>query len=454
MNDMRSFLDAWRAAYPDEFVEVRRPVSPAFEMVAVQRKLAAEGRWPVILFRHVEGCDAPVVMGLYHDRRRLAFGLGVEEGGLTERLRAAEERPVAPVYAPEAPVQEVVRRDDEVDLRTLPILHSHEQDAGPYLTASIVLAREPASGAHNVSFGRFQVIDGRTLRTHIGPGRHLHQIRSANERAGRPTPLSINLGSPPAWAIGALSLVPIDYDELRVMGSLAGGPVRLGRCLTVEADCLADAEIVLEGYLIPGERGTEGPFCEFPGYSTGAAEHEVFRVTAVTTRRNPIYQHLTSGSPGHCLIGAVAKEGSLLRVARGAAPSVRAVHLPLSGCGRFICYVSLEQLARGQGRGVAAAILSADIYVKLVVVVDHDIDVFNEREVLWAIATRAQPDRDFTVLPGMRGTEVDPSCIESGVTSKLVIDATAKPSFAEFAPRAALPAGRWDGLSLADYLAG
>lgn len=454
MRDLRTFVEAWRKAVPEEFVEVRRRVDPVFELVAVERKLAAQGRHPVILYHDVKGSDMPVVSGLYHDRRRLAFGVGVAEGDLAERFRRAEQQPVEPVTVAAAPVQEVVWRDDAADLGRLPAVHAHAQDVGRYLTASIVLARDPDSGAHNVSFGRFQLIDGRTMRTHIGPGRHLHQIRGANERAGRPTPLSINLGSPPAWALGSLSLVPLEYDELRVMGGVLGEPLRLARCLTVEADCLADAEIVVEGYLIPGERGTEGPFCEFPGYCTGAAEHEVFRVTAITTRRNPIYQHMTSGSPEHCLIGAVAKEGSMLRVARAAAPSVRAVHMPLSGCGRFTCYVSLDQAARGQGRAVATAILGADIFVKTVVIVDQDIDVFNEREVLWAVATRAQADRDLLVLPGMRGTEVDPSCAETGVTSKLIVDATAKPSFAEFVPRAAVPAGPWDALSLDDYLRG
>lgn len=450
--DMRSYLRDFRERFPDQYVEIDRPVDPIYELPAVQKKLARAGRHPILQFSNVKGSAFPVVCNLYATRQHMAFALGAEEQALPDFYRQAEDNPIDPVMVQDAPSQEIVLTGDEVDLTRLPVCKSHGPDIGPYLTATLVLANDPESGAHNVSFGRLQLAGKDTCYTHITPGRHLHIIHTTYEQRQEPLPVSVNIGLHPAWALGGTSLVPLDFDELRVAGGLAGEPVRVARCRTVAADCLADCEMVLEGYILPHERGLEGPFCEFPGYSTGQRMREVFRVTAVTMRRGALYQHITASSNDHRLLGAVGKESRLFKVARAAAPTVTGVHMPLSGCGRFHCYVSLDQRTPGMAKQVGLAVLGADIYTKTVVVLDHDIDIFDDSEVMWAIATRVQFDRDVHLIPGARGSDLDPSVTADGIVCKTIIDATAKPTLAEFKPRALVPKEVWDRVDLDDYL--
>lgn len=448
---MRDFLAQVRSQTPDQYHEVEKEVDPRYEITCIQRKLEKENRCPVILFKKVKGSSMPVVVNLYGNRQRLALALGTTAAELQQTYREREDHPLPPQVVAEAPSQAVVRTGDQVDLRALPVMTGHEADVAPYITSGIVVARDPEGSVHNASFGRLMLVDRNTVYTHITPGRHLHQYYTRAEKRGQALPVTINLGTHPGWALGALSLIPLDEDELAVMGAMAGEPLRLAPARTVDAPALADAEIVLEGEILPEVRGEEGPYCEFTGYATGKRMRHVIRITAITSRPDPIYHGLTAGTTEHRLIGAIAKESVLFKAARQAAPTVRALHIPVSGCGRFHTYVSLQKQAPGQPKNVAMAILGADIYTKLVVVLDEDIDVFDEQEVLWAIATRVQGERDITFIPRALGSDLDPSAEEDGIICKTIVDATAKPSLREYHARASVPAEVWERVRLEDY---
>ncbi|MBI4318566.1 MAG: UbiD family decarboxylase [Chloroflexi bacterium] len=454
MSNLRSFLARVREQMPDQYVEIEKEVDPLYEITAIHQKLDKRGRSPVMFFKRVKGSSMPVVVNVFGTRERLALGLGTTQDKITVGYREREDHPLPPVEVDVAPAQEVVLAGDEANLFDLPAIKAWEPDIGPYINAGILVIKDIDTSVCNTSFGRLQMVDRNTLYTHMTLGRHLHQYYTKAEERGLPLPVTINIGCPPSWALGTLSLIPIDQDELGVMGGMDGEPLKVVKGKSVPVPALAEAEVVVEGEFLPKERQPEGPYCEFSGYSTGQFLRNVIKVKAITMRRDPIYQAIVAGSSEHRGIGAVAKESYLFKVAKIAAPSVKAVHIPTSGCARFHTYVSMEKKANGQPRNVAMGIMSADVYSKLVVVVDQDIDIFDDREVLWAIATRMQADRDISIIQGALGSELDPSSPPDGVAPKVIIDATAKPFLSQFHPRATLPKEVMERIRLEDYIAG
>jgi 2,5-furandicarboxylate decarboxylase 1 len=255
------------------------------------------------------------------------------------------------------------------------------------------------------------------------------------------------IGVHPAIALGALAIGSIDEDERAIMGGLLGEPLELVRCETSGVLVPAHAEMVIEAEILPAVRTPEGPFGEFTGYSLGERQREVVRVTAITHRADAIFQDISVAHLDHLLLSTIPMEANLYRAVRAMVPSVRAVRVPSP----FTCYVSIEQRLPGQGKNAALAVLGADLYMKRVVVVDHDVDVFDDRQVNWAIATRCQPDRDITIVTNSRGSDLDPSTREDGYTAKWSVDATAKPSLATYTPRHGVPPEVWQRVELKDY---
>jgi UbiD family decarboxylase len=439
MKDMRSFLEALSNVHPEQILEISEKISLEYEVTAIQMELMRAGKAPVLIFKNIKGSNLPLVTNLYGDRSRLSFGLNPQPNNLILEFLQREKHRIEPVIADEVPVQEVIYKHNEVNLFSLPVVKAYESDAAPYITAGIAISKDPLTGIRNASYSRLMIAGKDTAYTRLGPGRHLrHHFVRAEER-DNPLYLTFSIGIHPACALGTLASIPIDEDEIEVMGGIAKEPIRLARALTIEGECLADSEIVLEGYLVPGERMEEGPCCEFTGYSTGMRKRNVFKVTAITRRKDALYHHLASGSPEHLMIGAVPREAKLFVTAQNVLPTVKAVHVPESGCGRFHCYVSMKKIFQGQPKTLAMALLGADFYLKHIVVLDEDVDVYDERQVLWAIATRVQANRDICIIPEALGAELDPSSAIGNVGSKLIIDATAKPTLKEYSPRATIP---------------
>jgi len=209
-----------------------------------------------------------------------------------------------------------------------------------------------------------------------------------------------------------------------VVGGFLGEPLEIVPGVTVPVEAPADAEIVLEGHILPGVREPEGPFAEFTGYASERSTEHVIEVSAILHRGDAIYQDVMSGiSAEHTTLLAVPAEARMLRVLRGHNPSVTRVSYPQSGTCRLHCYVSMTPSAEGQAKNVAMAALGEDLSLKLVVVVDEDVDVRSDEEVMWAMATRMQADRDLVVIPNAMGAILDPSS-RAGTTAKVVIDAT------------------------------
>jgi UbiD family decarboxylase len=448
--DARSYLDAVESALPRQMVCVRREVDPAaFEVTAVLQHLENRDQYPLVYFERPlnllgQPSEFPVVTNVYATRERCALALGVppEQCLLELSLEYArrERERIAPLRVPasEAPVKEMVRRGDEVDLRVLPIPRHHEMDAGPYIDMA-VLVRDPDSGAYNAAFQRTMYKGPRKLGIHMSP-RHNWQVARRREEAGEPTRVVIVVSHHPAFYLGTLNVSPFGTDDYAVIGAIAGMPLRLTPSETWGDEFLvpADADLLIEGEIPPGVREVEGPFGEFTGYYGPQRVRWVINVTAMTHRRDAIFQDIFSGHREVWNMGGIPKEGALYNRIKGVVPTLRGVHLPISGVGRFHCYISLDKKVEGESKQAALIALGEVDFIKHVVVVDADVNPFREEEVLWAMATRVQADRDVDVIKDVKGNTLDPSQTDDITTAKMIIDAT-KPVRRPFEERIRVP---------------
>jgi 2,5-furandicarboxylate decarboxylase 1 len=330
----------------------------------------------------------------------------------------------------------------------LPQIIHHEGDAGVFLTAAISFAKDPTAETWNCAYNRLMLKGRDTTSIHLTLGKHLWEFHRIAESRNAPLPVAFAIGVHPAIALGALAIGSVDEDERAIMGALLGEPLELVPCETSDVLVPAHAEMVIEAEILPHERTAEGPFGEFTGYSLGERQREVVKVNAITHRRDAVFQDITVAHLDHLLLSTIPIEANLFRAVRAMVPTVRAVRVPAP----FTCYVSIEQRIPGQAKNAVLAALGSDLYMKRVVVVDHDVDVFDDRQVNWAVATRCQPDRDITIVAHARGSDLDPSTAEDGYTAKWGVDATAKPSLDAYTPRHRVPPAVYERIDLKQYL--
>jgi 2,5-furandicarboxylate decarboxylase 1 len=388
-----------------------------------------------------------VLTNLHAGRSRLAAAINAKPEEMQRAYLRAMESPIQPKVVSKAPVKEVILTGDKIDLYKLPQILHHEEDAGAYITAAVSFAKEPNSDTWNCAYNRLMIKGRDTTSIHLTLAKHLWEFQRAAEAQGKPLPVAFAIGVHPAIALGCLAIGSIDEDERAIMGGLLGEPLELVKCETSDLLVPALAEMIIEGEILPHERTPEGPFGEFTGYSLGERQREVLKVRAITHRRDAIFQDITVGHLDHLMLSTTPIEANLYRAVRAMVPTVKAVRVPAP----FTCYVSIEQRISGQGKNAILAVLGADLYMKRVVVVDHDVDIFNDRQVNWAIATRCQPDRDILIASNARGSDLDPSTKEDGYTSKWGVDATAKPSLAAFTPRHRVPSEVWRRINVKDF---
>ncbi len=447
--DLRSYLDLIRRHQPDDFVTISREVDPAYEITATAVKLEQEAkRRPILLFEKVKGTKFPVLTNLHASRYRLATAIKATPDQMQAAYLRAMEKPVQPKVVSEAPVKEVILTGERVNLFDLPQIRHHQGDAGAYVTAAISFARALDGGSWNCAYNRLMIKDRNTTSIHLTLAKHLWEFHRDAEARGKALPVAFAVGVHPAIALGCLAIGSIDEDERAIIGGLLGEPLELVKCETSDILVPAHAEMILEAEILPHERVAEGPFGEFTGYSLGERQREVVKVRAITHRRDAIFQDITVGHLDHLMLSTTPIEANLYRAVRAMVPSVQSVRVPAP----FTCYVSIEQRVAGQAKNAVLAVLGADLYMKRVVVVDHDVDIFNDRQVNWAIATRCQPDRDLVVISNIRGSDLDPSTKEDGYTAKWGVDATAKPSLASYTPRHRIPPDVWQRINLKDLL--
>ena len=460
--DLRSFIDALRARRSADLVEIERQIPRDLYMTVIQEKLAKQGRYPAVLFRNVAGNRWPTVTGLFSSYSLLARALDVdptEKGRVLAEYMKREANPIAPVSfsGRTAPVQEIVMTGDDIDLDSLPVQQHCAGDSGRYITIGCMICKDPVSGVTNVGTYRHELKGRARMGCMMNPVQHAATIRGRHHAAGNAMEVAVFIGHHPAYHIGGASRGPLEHDELAVTGGLLGEPVELVACKTVDLKVPAYAEVVIEGRIPPGSFDNDGPFAEYAGYYGAPMNVPAIEVTAITRRRDPIWHDLFPSFREHTQVGVLGREAQLYRRIREIVPNLGGVHLPPSGANFWHCYVSIRKRAQGEGKLAGLAVLGSNYDVKHVIVVDDDIDIYDDQEVLWAVATRVQADVDCSIVTNSFGAHLDPTAYgetrsERGpMTTKVIIDTT-RPLSRQFAERVRPAKDLWDSVDLRDYV--
>lgn len=459
VTDLRSAL-ALLKEMPGQLIETDVEVDPMAELAGVYRHVGAGGtvmrptkEGPAMIFNNVKGHPgAKVAIGLLASRSRVAALLGRDARELGKAMYESVANPVPPVLGEgPAPCQEVVHKatDPDFDLfKLVPAPTNTPDDAGPYITLGMCYATHPDTGRSDVTIHRLCIQRKDELSIFFTPGaRHIGAMAERSEQLGQRLPISISIGVDPAIEIGSCfeaPTTPMGYDELAVAGALRGEPVKLCKCLTVNEKAIANAEYVIEGEVVPGVRVQEDQnshsgfaMPEFPGY-TGPASSDcwLIKVTAVTTRKDPIMQTCIGPSEEHVSMAGIPTEASIWGMVDKAMPGrLQNVYCASAGGGKYMAVLQFKKLApsdEGRQRQAALLAFSAFSELKHIFLVDEDVDCFDMNDVLWAMNTRFQGDADIITIPGVRCHPLDPSndpsCSKSirdhGIACKTIFDCT------------------------------
>lgn len=451
--DLRDFI--LQLEKTGELKRVSVEVDPYLEITEIcDRTLKREG--PALLFENPKGSEIPVLANLFGTPRRVAMGMGEDSvtalreiGKLLAYLKepdppkgmkdAWEKLPVfkqvlymAPKYVKDAPCREVVLSGTEIDLGQYPIQTCWPGDVAPLITWALVITKGPQKDRQNLGIYRQQVIAKNKVimrwLTHRGGALDFKDWQAAHP--GEPFPVAVALGADPATILAAVTPVPDALSEYAFAGLLRGSKTELVRCLTSDLQAPASAEIILEGFIYPGETAVEGPFGDHTGYYNEVEEFPVFTIERISQRHKPIYHSTYTGRPpDEPAILGVALNEVFVPILQKQFPEIIDFYLPPEGCSYRLAAISMKKQYPGHAKRVMLGLwsfLRQFMYTKIVIVTDDDIDVRNWKDVIWAMTTRMDPARDITILQNTPIDYLDFASPVSGLGSKIGIDATNK----------------------------
>ncbi len=444
--DLQEFVA--RLETEGELLRIKEPLSPKLEIPEVTDRVC-KLYGPALLFENVPGYDLPVLTNAFGSFRRMSLALGVKNldalgedilqfleieapDSIIKKLNLVPKLKrlanIFPKMVKKAPCQEIVFKDDQVDLFRLPILHCWPQDGGPFITLPVVITKHPETGVRNAGMYRMQVFDRCTtgMHWHLHKG-GAHHYRVA-ERLGQRLPVAVAIGPDPAVTYAATAPLPDDVDEMLFAGFLRGKPVEMVKCLTVDLEVPATSQIVLEGYVEPGERRLEGPFGDHTGYYSLPDYYPVFHITCMTMRRDAIYPATIVGRPPQedCYM-AKATERLFLPLIKKTLPEVVDINLPMEGVFHNLAFVSIDKRYPGHARKVACALwgLGQMMFCKIIVIFDREVNVQDVSECLWRLGNNIDPERDIFFVHGPVDA-LDHAAPQPYYGSKMAIDATRK----------------------------
>ncbi|MCH2513385.1 MAG: menaquinone biosynthesis decarboxylase [Chloroflexi bacterium] len=447
--DLREFI-----RFLEDKGELRRitaPVNHELEITEITDRVIKSGG-PALLFENVTGFDTPVLVNMYGTEQRTAWALGVEsldaltgrvEGlldlmhdppqGLMGKLKALGQLVHLASFQPKtvnnAPCQEVVIQGSDIDLYRFPILKCWPLDGGPFITLPLVVTKDPETGVQNYGTYRMQVYDKQTTGMHWQTHKvGTHHYRLSHELGLEKLDVSVALGGDPATIWTGSAPLPPDMDEMAIAGFLREEGVELVRSKTNDLLVPAQAEIVLEGYVVPGEERDEGPFGDHTGYYSMEDPYPVFHVTCITQRKEPIYPAALVGRPPmeDYWMGKVT-ERVFLPLMKLVLPEVVDINMPAEGSFHNLVIVSIKKEFPGHGKKVMHGLWGLGLMslVKTIIVVDHNVDVHNMSEVAWRVTNNIDPSQDFVFSAGPID-DLDIGSSTRGVGGKVGIDATIK----------------------------
>ncbi len=390
---------------------VKSEVDPVHDLAGIAARL--EGRPAAVLFERVKGHDAPVFTGLYWSRALLADLLEQPERQLpafvSGCIRRWQQQPMPPVVVAAGPVTEVTA--NRVDLGKLPVPTHALKDGGPYFDAAVVIAKDPDTGVRNASIQRFLVTGRATMTINIDAGRHLETYLDKAAKRGETLPFTLNVGVGPGVHFAAATpseAAPIETDELGIASEFQGSPLELVAGRTSAVEMIAHAMYALECEMVPGEVAPEGPFAEVTGFYAKRAPRPVVHVRAIHHRERPVFQTILSGVEVWNSVGLLG-EANVLALLQRQVPGVKDVYFSHGGCGFYHCIVALRPVRAGWSKQAIMATFAAFPPLKMVTVVDDDVDIRNPIDVEWAMTNRLDPLTGVITIPACFGHGLNPS---------------------------------------------
>lgn len=451
--DLRDFIRLLEKQ--GELKRIQQPVDPVLEITEIcDRTLKQQG--PALLFENPKGSDVPLLGNLFGTAHRVALGMGAETvdslrdiGHLLAYLKEPEppkgmrdafdklpmfkqvlNMPAKVVKA--APCQEVVLEGEDIDLGRYPVQTCWPDDAGPLITWALVITKGPYKERQNLGIYRQQVI-GRNktiMRWLAHRGGALDFKEWQDSHPGEPFPVAVALGADPATILAAVTPVPDALSEYAFAGLLRGSKTEVAECLLSSLQVPASAEIVLEGFIYPGETAPEGPFGDHTGYYNEVDEFPVFTIEKITQRSAPIYHSTYTGRPpDEPAILGVALNEVFVPILQKQFPEIVDFYLPPEGCSYRMAVISMKKQYAGHAKRVMLgtwSFLRQFMYTKFVIVTDDDVNVRDWQDVIWAMTTRMDPARDITLLENTPIDYLDFASPVSGLGSKAGFDATNK----------------------------
>lgn len=458
--DLRSAIEFLRSI-PGQIIETDVEVDPEAELCGVYRYVGSGGtverptqEGPAMIFNDIKGFpNARVLIGLLASRKRVAMLLDSKPEKLGFLLNEAVLTPIEPVVvaADKALCQEKVylASDNDFDIRSLlPAPTNTPEDAGPYITLGMCYASDIETGESDITIHRLCLQGPDEISIYMVPGaRHIGAFYEKAESLNKPLPISISIGVDPAIELATCfepPTTPLGYDELQIAGSLRHRPIEMAQCLTIKERCIAHAEYVIEGEILPNIRVAEDQnthtgkaMPEFPGY-TGPANPAlpIIKVKAITARKNPIMQTCIGPSEEHVSMAGIPTEASIIQMVERAMPGrLKNVYCASCGGGKYLAVLQVKKEIpsdEGRQRQMALLAFSAFSELKHIFLVDEDVDPFDMNDVLWAMNTRFQGDTDIITIPGVRchpldpsnDPVMDPSIRDHGIATKTIFDCT------------------------------
>ena len=430
-SDLREFLE--RLEKEGELYRITDEVMPEPDVGSIGRAICnMQGGGPGIICENVAGYKIPLAFCLQASNRSVALSFDLPKDlPLKELLYGIASRwenyPIDPVIVDKGSCKETIKVGDEIDLTEFPIVKWNVEDGAPFITKPAIIHKDPETGAYNVGMYRMQLKGPSTAGMGFSPNHDLGSHFMQAERDGsKAIEVAVALGNDPALNFAACCPIPIDWDEFKFAGALRGAPLPIVKAETVDLYVPANSEIILEGYVKLNHREVEGPFGEYSGHYSVMRRYPEMEVTAITHRKDPIYEGLFMSHPPNELdyFTHMLYSATIFRQAKALIPELvaynNASNWGLTGI------ASVRQSYAGLARKLMMAIWAIPHggFIKNLFVVDDDIDVFDFSQVLWSLSTRFQADRDIIMVKDAPGGQIDPSALIKGLTTKAGFDLT------------------------------
>ncbi|MDD3984814.1 MAG: UbiD family decarboxylase [Methanobacterium sp.] len=411
---MKEFLNTIKTDY--KVVNIEEEVSTRYEVTKILKKYDKE----VVIFKNIKDSEMGIISGICNTREKIACSISSTVPEITSRIVEATENPTSIEKIEN--ISKNFQTSTDPDLSKLPIPTYYQKDGGQYITAGVIIAKDPETGIRNASIHRMLVNGSDMLGVRIVP-RNLYTYYKKVEKLEKPLDIAIAIGMHPATLLASCTSISITSDELEVANTFHNGELKLIKCDTVDLE-VPDCEILLEGQILPHKRAPEGPFVDLTDTYDVIRQEPIIKLSKMHYKDNPLYHAIMPAGNEHKLLQGLPQEPRIYKAVQNTVPTVKNVVLTEGGCCWLHAAISIQKQTPGDGKNVIMAALAAHPSLKHCVIVDEDIDIFNSADIEYAIATRVKGDEDILIIPGARGSSLDPCATPDGTTTKVGVDAT------------------------------